>query len=219
MDLYFGSPNILSVLTKKCPLCGASVNVENLRRHVAQVHPGKDVGPLLSETEERSVRRRTSRPRRTVSRRMAAAIALLVLLAIGAAVALPRLAPSGSMHIHPQLSITIAGQVRTVPVNIGIDPALWNDHSLDGYSMESMAPLHTHDASGQIHVESTVTRDYTLGEFFRTWGQSFDASQVLGHPAGAGHRVWMVVDGTEMEPTYSVVFRDRMRIQIFCEPA
>ena len=150
---------------------------------------------------------------------MAAALAILVLLAVGAAVALPRLgpAPANGPHIHPWLTITIAGQgAVTVPTNIGIDPSLWNDHSLDGYNMDGMSPLHTHKANGEIHVESTVPRDYTLGEFFRTWGESFDAQQVLGHPAGAGHRVWMVVDGTEMEPTYSLVFRDGMRIQIIC---
>ena len=137
----------------------------------------------------------------------------------------PRLVPGGGangpMHVHPWLTITIVGQSATaVPANIGIDPSLWHDHSLDGYGMmASMAPLHTHDASGMIHVESTVTRDYTIGEFFRIWGESFDATQVLGHPAVAGHKVWMVVDGAVMDPTYSLVFRDGMRIQIICGPA
>jgi sulfur carrier protein ThiS len=33
-----------------------------------------------------------------------------------------------------------------------------------------MSPLHTHDSSGIIHVESLVERDYTLGEFLDVWG-------------------------------------------------
>jgi hypothetical protein len=56
------------------------------------------------------------------------------------------------MHFHPILTITVDGKPMTVPGQIGIDPALWRDHSLDQYGMQamsdgmsSMAPLHTHD--------------------------------------------------------------------------
>ena len=58
----------------------------------------------------------------------------------------------------------------TIPKCIGINSSLYNDHSLDKYGMQEMAPLHTHDASGIIHVESSVKRNYTLGEFLNTWG-------------------------------------------------
>ena len=123
-------------------------------------------------------------------------------------------------HIHPVLHITINGQAMPIPANIGIDSTLWKDHSLDSYGMMSgMAPLHTHDSSGTIHVESTTTRDYTLGGFFQIWGQTFDAQEVLGHTAGPGHSVWMVVDGTKMSPSASLVFRDQMTIEIVCGPS
>src|SRR6266704_3713431 len=88
-------------------------------------------------------------------------------------------APSKTMvlHIHPQLSITVDGQRLTVPSQIGIDPSLWKDHSLDQFGMQAMsngmsgmAPLHTHDATGIIHVESSIIRNYTLGEFLNVWG-------------------------------------------------
>jgi hypothetical protein len=36
--------------------------------------------------------------------------------------------------------------------------------------MQGMSPLHTHDNSGTLHVESTVNRDYTLGELVNVWG-------------------------------------------------
>jgi hypothetical protein len=66
----------------------------------------------------------------------------------------------------------------SVPTQIGIFPSLWKDHSLDNYGMQSMpemkmsamAPLHTHDSSGIVLVESTVNRNYTLGEFLNVWG-------------------------------------------------
>jgi sulfur carrier protein ThiS len=44
--------------------------------------------------------------------------------------------------------------------------------------MQGMAPLHTHDNSGVIHVESTVNRDYTLGEFLKIWGIDLNGKSV-----------------------------------------
>ena len=58
----------------------------------------------------------------------------------------------------------------TLPKDIGISPSLWKDHSLDEYGMPGMAPLHTHDDSGIIHVESVVDRNYTFDEFLDIWG-------------------------------------------------
>jgi sulfur carrier protein ThiS len=74
------------------------------------------------------------------------------------------------MHIHPQLNVMVNGRVVTVPEKIGIDNSLYKDHSLDRFGMQGMSPLHTHDSKGTIHVESSVNRDYTLGEFLDVWG-------------------------------------------------
>jgi hypothetical protein len=30
--------------------------------------------------------------------------------------------------------------------------------------------MHTHDASGTIHIESTIPREYTVGEFLKVMG-------------------------------------------------
>ena len=81
-------------------------------------------------------------------------------------------------HIHPILSLMMDNKSMAVPSDIGIDSTLWSDHSLDKYGMQAMpemgmsgmASLHTHDDSGTIHVESSINRNYTLGEFFKTWG-------------------------------------------------
>jgi sulfur carrier protein ThiS len=73
------------------------------------------------------------------------------------------------MHIHPQISVSVSGQSSIVPENVGIDKILWKDHTLDKYGMQGMSPLHIHDSSGTIHVESSVERDYTLGEFLDVW--------------------------------------------------
>lgn len=153
---------------------------------------------------------------------------LIALLAAALAWGLPNLGGGGTpvdggpledspYHIHPFVHITIDGEAALIPTNVGIDPSLWRDHSLDGYGMmASMSPLHTHDTTGKIHVESRVTRDYTLGDFFRVWGESFDGQQVLGHAATGDHAVWMVVDGSEVPPSSTLVLRDGMQIGIVC---
>ena len=90
------------------------------------------------------------------------------------------------MHIHPQLSILVNGTSFSVPEQIGIDPSMWKDHSLDRFGMQSMpkmnmsdmAPLHTHDNSGVVHVESTANRNYTLGEFLDIWGLNLNDKTV-----------------------------------------
>ena len=44
--------------------------------------------------------------------------------------------------------------------------------------------LHTHSADGIIHIESPVTRTYTLGNFFDVWGRPLGSNRVgpaVGH--------------------------------------
>ncbi len=211
---------------RKCPICGASVKLENLERHVNSVHPSRRQSINLSKEELRTIRteRRTRTQRPLVKRSTIIIAVTTVLLVVGIVVAWPYIPRSGvrsgmALHIHPHLVITINGQQVTVPSQIGIDPSLWVDHSLDQYGMQGMAPLHTHDASGTIHVESRDLKDYTIGEFFAIWGQTFDGQEVLGHQAQVGHTVWMVLDGQRMAPTDSLVLRDNMQVQIVCGPA
>ena len=82
------------------------------------------------------------------------------------------------LHIHPKLSVKVDGKTIPVPEQIGINKSLYKDRSLDKYGMQGMAPLHTHDNSGVIHLESTVNRDYTLGEFLKIWGIDLNGKSV-----------------------------------------
>ena len=74
------------------------------------------------------------------------------------------------LHTHPNLTLIVDGSPSSVPKNIGIDASMWKDHSLDKYGMPGMAPIHTHDSSGVIHVESNTNRSYTLDDFLNIWG-------------------------------------------------
>ena len=71
------------------------------------------------------------------------------------------------LHIHAHLDVFVNGALVSVPAEIGIDVAA-----------QRISPLHTHDDSGVIHVESPVMRDFTLGQFFAEWRQSLRGSAV-----------------------------------------
>lgn len=91
------------------------------------------------------------------------------------------------LHNHVRLNVTVNDQPVAVPGHIGMvqvgkaeDPLLYGNHSLDKYGMSGMSPLHTHDATGTIHVESNTVRDYTLGEFLDIWkGLNIDGNTVI----------------------------------------
>ena len=101
------------------------------------------------------------------------------------AIGVPPLSPMEGtvVHIHQHLDLYVDGRKVLVPVGIGIDPAV-------GY-----APLHTHDPSGVIHVESPTVRTYTLGEFFAVWGVRITPSCLGGYCAGGGRQLRLFVDG------------------------
>jgi hypothetical protein len=87
------------------------------------------------------------------------------------------------VHIHQHLDLYVDGRKVPVPAGIGIDPAV------------GFAPLHTHDASGVVHVESPTVRRYTLGELFAVWGVRFTPSCLGGYCAGGGRQLRVYVNG------------------------
>jgi hypothetical protein len=69
-------------------------------------------------------------------------------------------------HIHTTLDVEVNGKKKTVPAFIGIDT-----------DSGKIAALHTHDASGLIHLESAKENDdYTLEQFLTVWGMPADAA-------------------------------------------
>jgi hypothetical protein len=102
------------------------------------------------------------------------------------AIGLPPLSPTEgtAVHLHQHLDLYVDGRKIPVPAGIGIDPAV------------GFAPLHTHDASGVIHVESPTVRGYTLGQFFAVWGVRFSPSCLGGYCAGGDRRLRVYVNGT-----------------------
>jgi hypothetical protein len=106
-----------------------------------------------------------------------------------------------SFHIHPRLQIIINGKNEIIPVNVGI-------------TADCMHLIHTHDASGEIHIESTEQRDFTLGDFFAVWGKPFSSAQILDYKAGVNHEVLMTVDGKPSTEYENLILQDGQKIVI-----
>jgi len=83
-------------------------------------------------------------------------------------------AEGSALHIHQHLSVTVDGAPVAVPAGIGIDEA-----------QQRISPIHTHDESGIIHVESAEVRTFTLGQVFDEWGQKLGQGQVGAYRDGA----------------------------------
>ncbi len=75
------------------------------------------------------------------------------------------------IHIHPWLVITINGKNVTVPQGIGC---------ISDNPGDCVEPMHTHDSSGLIHVESSTNTNYTLAQFFEIWNASYAYAIVNG---------------------------------------
>jgi hypothetical protein len=95
-------------------------------------------------------------------------------------------AEATTVHFHLHLDVFVAGQELTVPANLGINQGA-------GY----ISPIHTHDETGIIHVESPDDRPYTLGQLFDIWGVRF-TTDCVGGLCTAGDRALRVYVGGKL---------------------
>jgi hypothetical protein len=86
-------------------------------------------------------------------------------------------------HVHAHLNILDAGNLVRVPAGVGIKPA-----------QGCLYWLHTHDASGVIHVEAPVKRSLTLGNFFDIWGKPLSPERVTNVRVHAGQSMRVYVN-------------------------
>jgi len=104
--------------------------------------------------------------------------------ALVAAAGLPLLRIEATdVHFHAHLNIVVNGQPVPVPANIGI-------------GARALSPLHTHDATGIVHVEAPAAARFTLGQLFTEWNVVLTRSCVGGLCADRGHQLRFFTDGT-----------------------
>lgn len=198
-----------------CSICGAPVKRQNLPRHYQKTHPKRAASLLTRKAPSAAPKLpRIRRPQRVLF------FALLVVAIILISVAAAQVVSSNTvrMHIQLQLSVSILGAYSTVPANIGIDQAHWQDHSLDKYGVNGRSPLTTRDTSGTIHVESNTVRNFTLYELLAVWGKSIDPTQVVGYTVQNGQSACIVVNGQTMPSLGDASFTDGQKIVLEITP-
>lgn len=93
-----------------------------------------------------------------------------------------------TVHIHAHLSVFYNGETVVVPAGIGIGNRL-------------ISPLHSHDVTGVMHVESPKAQDFTVGQFFTEWNVPLTGAK--------GY-----VNGTEVPDAAAIVLKDHEEIAI-----
>lgn len=89
-----------------------------------------------------------------------------------------------AQHIHSHLDIYISGKQVSVPAEIGIPPT------------GGITPIHTHDSSGIIHIESPAAHAiYTLGQFFDIWGVRLTNSSIGGYANNTSSKLIVYSNG------------------------
>jgi hypothetical protein len=92
-----------------------------------------------------------------------------------------------SVHYHAHLDINADGKAVEVPPYIG--------YVVSCGKASALAPLHTHQQDGIIHIENSVPATFVLGQFFVEWGVRLTKDCVGGLCAGKGKEIAFFVDG------------------------
>lgn len=88
------------------------------------------------------------------------------------------------LHIHQHLLILDRGKEVRIPEAVGQVP-----------ERNCLYWLHTHTPDGIIHIEAPANRTFTLGDFFKIWGQPLSHTVAATAHAGKGQRLRVWVDG------------------------
>jgi hypothetical protein len=101
---------------------------------------------------------------------------------------LPMLSAEGVVqHTHTHLDVLVDRRPVTVPASVGIDEPGGR-----------ISPVHTHDISGVIHVESPRPAVFTLGQFMAEWRVPLAADRIGGLRAGKGRHLTAYVNGRKV---------------------
>lgn len=79
--------------------------------------------------------------------------------------------PPQALEFYAHLSILVNNELQRVPLYLGA-------HRTP--QTHCFYAIHTHDASGRIHVTPAAPGTFTLGELFQIWGQPLSNTNVAG---------------------------------------
>jgi hypothetical protein len=131
-------------------------------------------------------------------------------------------------HDHVHLDVIVEGRKVTVPPGVGLaepvdrgpckppSPSVSECSAGDYFTaFVANSPLHTHSASGIIHIEADRPGNYTLGQFFDQWGVRLSQTCLGSYCAGEGKELAVFVDGRRVNASFrSVVLGNRQEIAV-----
>ncbi len=179
----------------KCDFCGKSFNsIKQLEQHKQDVHSAENKNKVIIPGKI------SFKPSKKVIATIGVGILVAIIVSIGVFSATAPHVPSALtiggiqcssfeqlvFHIHSHLDIFISGKPFTIPAQIGIIPG------------KCFYWLHTHDESGVIHIESPVSRNYTLGQFFDIWNQKFNNTRLFDNAANGNNTLTVYVNGSKV---------------------
>jgi hypothetical protein len=159
----------------------------------------------LAQSRKKKILEEVHRKRRQRTLATVVIVAILVTVIVVAVFFIPRPGPNQVQlppyldhcvtgtpvyHSHPNLVITINGQGVIIPVT---------------FDASCAQPIHTHDSSGVLHIESDQNQSYTLGDWFLLWGHwandktlsIFNSTQIFGNKVDGTHPIKMTVNGLQ----------------------
>jgi len=156
----------------------------------------------LAQSRKKKILEEVQRKRRQRTLATVTIVAILVAVIVVALFFIPRPGPNqvplpayldhcvGGLlyHSHPNLVVTINGQGVVIPVT---------------FDAGCPQPIHTHDSTGVLHIETDQDRNYTLGDWFLLWGHFdndktraiFNSTQIFNNRVDATHHITMTVNG------------------------
>jgi hypothetical protein len=130
-------------------------------------------------------------------------------------------------HDHAHVDVIVDGRRVTVPAGVGMAglagggpcptgaPANGDCATGHFYVPEvGFSPIHTHSASGIVHIEADRPGAFTLGQFFDEWGVRLDRRCLGGYCSGGGQALRVYVNGRRVGNPRAVVLRDREEIAV-----
>ena len=88
------------------------------------------------------------------------------------------------LHIHQHLVILDHGKSVAIPSDVGQRPLA-----------DCLYWVHTHTPDGIIHIEAPKDRAFTLGDFFKVWGQPLSKTEAASAHAAKGGALKVWVNG------------------------
>jgi hypothetical protein len=114
-----------------------------------------------------------------------------------------------AVHYHAHLDVIVDGSAVTVPAGIGIDE-----------QRHMIAPLHTHQPDGIVHIESATDVPFTLGQLFTAWGHPISATSIGAFPVPQGEQLRVYRNGTlQTGDPAKIVFKAHDEIVVWVGPA